>query len=115
MSLAEQYKQLLEMTKEEQVILQESRFEELQAILERKRELIQEIEGKGSLAGTPEAKEVLDIASEIKRMGDTNRKLLEEELRSTRRQLEKLLSSWQTVQDYHNFSKREASILDIKG
>lgn len=114
MALIDFYQKALELAQQEQILIKEVELAALQNTLTQKRAIFAEIENHVS----PQSFEIAaikKIITQIKQINDENQKLLEQELRTTRVRLEKLLKGWNSIKQYSQTPKNEGAILNITG
>jgi len=113
--LVKLYQKLFELTRQEQEVIQENRFEKLGEILQDKQETIYLINCQPEPKSGSEKEKILEIMTEIKKLGDNNLEVLQKEIKVTGEKLEKLNLGWQTLQNYSNTSQKQPSIIDRRG
>ncbi len=114
-ALLKLYQKLFDLTRQEHEVIQENRFEKLGEILQDKQETIYLINRHPEAKKGPEKEKILQIMTEIKKLGDSNLEVLQEEIKVTGGKLEKLNLGWQNLQNYSNSSQGQPSIIDRRG
>jgi len=114
-SLLELYQKLFDLTRREQIVIKENKYEGLGKILREKQETIYLIEQQGEAKNNIDREKILDLMQQIKNLGDNNLESLREEIWVTGEKLEKLNLGWHTLQNYHNLFQKQPSIIDRRG
>lgn len=114
-SLLELYQKLFDLTRREQKVIQENKYEKLGPILKEKQETIYLIDQQGEAKNHPDREKVLELMQGIKELGNSNLEILKEEIRVTGEKLEKLNMGWHTLQNYNNSFQKQPSIIDRRG
>lgn len=113
--LLELYQKLFDLTRKEHEVIQENRFEKLGEILQDKQETIYLINHQPEPKKGSEKEKTLQIMTEIKKLGDSNLEVLQEEIKVTGEKLEKFNLGWQFLKNYRNTSQWQPSIIDRRG